>query len=78
MKGNGEGMEQEERIAEFMKLMQEALEQTGISVAIEAGRCLAVFDTRTNDMLELEIKVGTEVVKKNGRTSIITFDYSNK
>ena len=60
-----------------MKLMQEALEQTGISVAVEAGKCLTVFDTRTNEVLELEIKVGTEVGQKNGRTSITTFDYSN-
>lgn len=69
-------MSQEERIAEFMRLMQEALHKTGITVAVEAGQNLVVFDTKSNEPVELEITVGTEVVKKGGRTSVTTFDRS--
>ena len=69
-------MSQEERIAEFMRLMQEALHKTGITVAVEAGKNLVVFDTKSNEPVELEITVGTEVVKKDGRTSVTTFDRS--
>ncbi|MEZ3428738.1 MAG: hypothetical protein K1W36_00295 [Lachnospiraceae bacterium] len=69
-------MSQEERIAEFMRLMQEALHKTGITVAVEAGQNLVVFDTKSNEPVELEITVGTEVVKKGGRTSVTTFDNS--
>lgn len=69
-------MSQEERIAEFMRLMQEALHKTGITVAIEAGQNLVVFDTKSNEPVELEITVGTEVVKKDGRISVTTFDNS--
>lgn len=69
-------MSQEERIAEFMRLMQEALQKTGITVAVEAGRNLVVFDAKINEPVELEITVGTEVVKKGGRTSVTTFDRS--
>lgn len=69
-------MSQKERIAEFMRLMQEALHKTGITVAVEAGQNLVVFDTKSNEPVELEITVGTEVVKKGGRTSVTTFDNS--
>lgn len=69
-------MSQKERIAEFMRLMQEALHKTGITVAVEAGQNLVVFDTKSNEPVELEITVGTEVVKKGGRTSVTTFDRS--
>ena len=69
-------MSQEERIAEFMRLMQEALHKTGITVAVEAGQNLVVFDTKINEPVELEITVGTEVIKKDGRTSVTTFDRS--
>lgn len=69
-------MSQEERVAEFMRLMQEALQKTGITVAVEAGRNLTLFDTKINEPVELEITVGTEVVKKNGRTSVTMFDNS--
>ena len=69
-------MSQEERIAEFMRLMQEALHKTGITVAVEAGQNLVVCDTKSNEPVELEITVGTEVVKKGGRTSVTTFDNS--
>ena len=69
-------MSQEERIAEFMRLMQEALHKTRITVAVEAGQNLVVFDTKSNEPVELEITVGTEVVKKGGRTSVTTFDNS--
>ena len=69
-------MSQEERVAEFMRLMQEALQKTGITVAVEAGQNLVVFDTKSNEPVELEITVGTEVVKKGGRTSVTTFDRS--
>ena len=69
-------MSQEVRIAEFMRLMQEALHKTGITVAVEAGQNLVVFDTKSNEPVELEITVGTEVVKKGGRTSVTTFDNS--
>ena len=70
-------MSQEERIAEFMRLMQEALHKTGITVAVEAGQNLVVFDTKSNEPVELEITVGTEVVKNGGRTSVTVFDRSN-
>lgn len=59
-----------------MRLMQEALHKTGITVAVEAGQNLVVFDTKSNEPVELEITVGTEVVKKGGRTSVTTFDNS--
>lgn len=59
-----------------MRLMQEALQKTGITVAVEAGRNLVVFDAKINEPVELEITVGTEVVKKDGRTSVTTFDRS--
>ena len=59
-----------------MRLMQEALHKTGITVAVEAGKNLVVFDTKSNEPVELEITVGTEVVKKGGRTSVTTFDNS--
>lgn len=69
-------MSQEERISEFMRMMQEALQKTGITVAVEAGRNLTLFDTKINEPVELEITVGTEVVKKDGMESITTFDNS--
>ena len=68
---------QEVRIKEFMKGMSEMTEKTGITYAVEAGRNMVVFDVWNNDPVELEITVGTEVVKKDGRTSITTFDRSN-
>lgn len=70
-------MNQEERIKEFTKLMQEALVKTGITYAVEAGKNLVLFDTTVNEPIELEITVGTEVVRENGRTSVTTFDRSN-
>lgn len=70
-------MSQEERIREFMKGMSEIAEKTGITYAIEAGRNLIVFDVRNDEAVELEIMIGTEVVKKDGQTSITTFDRSN-
>ena len=69
-------MSQEERIAEFMRLMQEALHKTGITVAVEAGQNLVEKKKKSNEPVELEITVGTEVVKKDGRTSVTTFDRS--
>lgn len=69
-------MSQNERIAEYTRLMQEALMKTGITYAVEAGKNLVLFDTQTNAPIELEITVGTEVVKKDGRTSVTTFDRS--
>lgn len=70
-------MSQNERIAEYTKLMQEALMKTGITYAVEAGSRLILFDTQTNEPIELEIMIGTEVTKKNGQTSVVTFDRSN-
>ncbi len=70
-------MSQEERIKEFMKGMSEITAKTGITYAVEDGQNLIVFDVQNNEPVELEIMVGTEVVKKNGLTSITTFDRSN-
>ncbi len=70
-------MSQEERIREFMKGMSEVTAKTGITYAVEAGQNLVVFDVQKNEPVELEITVGTEVVKEDGRTSITTFDRSN-
>lgn len=70
-------MNQNERIAEFTRLMQEALMKTGITYAVEAGKNLVLFDTQINEPIELEITVGTEVKVENGQTSIVTFDRSN-
>lgn len=70
-------MSQNERIAEFTRLMQEALMKTGITYAVEAGKNLVLFDTQVNEPIELEITVGTEVKVENGQTSIVTFDRSN-
>lgn len=69
-------MSQEERVTEFMRLMQEALQKTGITVAVEFGQNLTLFDTKISEPVELEITVGTEVVKNGGRTSVTTFDNS--
>lgn len=69
-------MGQKERIAEFMRLMQDALTKTGITVAVEAGQNLTVFDTEINEPVELKIMVGTEVVKEHGRTSVTVFDHT--
>lgn len=69
-------MNQEQRITEFMRLMQESLEKTGITVAVEPGRNLVLFDTTINEPVEVEITVGTEVVIENGRTSATVFDRS--
>ena len=63
-------MSQNERIAEFTRLMQEALMKTGITYAVEAGKNLVLFDTQINQPIELEITVGTEVKVENGQTSI--------
>lgn len=70
-------MSQNERIAEFTRLMQEVLMKTGITYAVEAGKNLVLFDTQINEPIELEITVGTEVKVENGQTSIVTFDRSN-
>lgn len=69
-------MNQEQRIAEYMRIMQEALQKTGITVAVEPGRNLVLFDTTINEPIELEITTGTEVVKENGQTSVTVFDNS--
>lgn len=60
-----------------MKGMSEVTAKTGITYAVEAGQNLVVFDVQKNEPVELEITVGTEVVKEDGRTSITTFDRSN-
>ncbi len=70
-------MNQEERIREFMKGMSEVTARTGITYAVEAGQKMVVFDVRNSEPIELEITVGTEVVKRNGQTTITTFDRSN-
>ena len=72
-----QGMSQNERIIEYTRLMQDALTKTGITYAVEAGNNLVLFDTQTNEPIELEITVGTEVTKRNGQTSVVTFDRSN-
>lgn len=69
-------MNQDQRIAEYMRIMQEALQKTGITVAVEPGRNLVLFDTAINEPIELEITTGTEVVKENGQTSVTVFDSS--
>lgn len=70
-------MSQNERIAEYTRIMQEALAKTGITYAVPAGSNLVLFDTQTNQPIELEITVGTEVKTENGQTSITMFDRSN-
>ena len=70
-------MSQEERIREFMKDMAEVTAKTGITYAVEGDQKFVVFDVQKNEPVELEITVGTEVVKEGGRTSITTFDRSN-
>lgn len=69
-------MNQDQRITEYMRIMQEALQKTGITVAVEPGRNLVLFDTAINEPIELEITTGTEVVKENGQTSVTVFDRS--
>ena len=66
----------EERIKRFMALMTEATQETGITVAVEHGAPLVVFDLQNQEPIKLEITVGTEVERKNGVTSITTFDKS--
>ena len=67
-------MNQNQRIDEFMRIMQDALKKTGITVAVEPGRNLVLFDATINEPIELEITTGTEVVKENGQTSVTVFD----
>lgn len=69
-------MNQDQRITEYMRIMQKALQKTGITVAVEPGRNLVLFDTTINEPIELEITTGTEVVKENGQTSVTVFDRS--
>ena len=70
-------MNQQERISEFMRLMTEASQQTGITYAVEHGQPLVVFDLTTSEPVELEILVGTEAKRENGMTSFTTFDRTN-
>ncbi|SHO50121.1 hypothetical protein SAMN02745217_02595 [Anaerocolumna xylanovorans DSM 12503] len=70
-------MNQEERVKEFMRLMTDATNKTGITYAVEHGQNIVLFDVRSNEPLELEITVGTEVKKTNGQMQITTFDKSN-
>lgn len=69
-------MNQDQRINEFMRLLQDALKKTGITAAVEPGRNLVLFDTTTNEPVELEITTGTEIVRENGQTSATVFDRS--
>lgn len=57
--------------------MTEATKQTGFTYAVEHGQNLILFDTQSNEPIELEITVGTDVTKVNGRTQITTFDKTN-
>lgn len=70
-------MNQQERINEFMRLMTEASQKTGITYAVEHGQPLVVYDLETLEPVELEILVGTEAKRENGQTSITTFDKTN-
>lgn len=69
-------MNQNQRIDEFMCLMQDALKKTGITVAVELGQNLVLFDTTINEPIELEITTGTEIIKENGQESVTVFDCS--
>ncbi|WP_175562055.1 hypothetical protein [Anaerocolumna xylanovorans] len=60
-----------------MRLMTDATNKTGITYAVEHGQNIVLFDVRSNEPLELEITVGTEVKKTNGQMQITTFDKSN-
>lgn len=70
-------MSQQERINEYMRLMNEATTKTGITYAVEHGKNVVVFDLAENEPVELEITVGTEVKKENGITTVTTFDKSS-
>lgn len=70
-------MNQKERIDEFMRLMTEASQKTGITYAVEHGRPFVVYDLESCEPVELEILVGTEAKRENGRTTITTFDKTN-
>lgn len=68
---------QEERIREFMQMMTTATQETGITYAVQEGEPFVVFDVLKEEVVNLDIEVGTEVVVEDGRTSITTFDKSN-
>lgn len=70
-------MNQKERIQKFMQLMTEVTNQTGITYAVAHSQNIVIFDVQTNEPVELEITVGTEVKRENGQTQITTFDKSN-
>lgn len=70
-------MNQEERIRRFMQLMNQATQETGITYAVESGSNMVVFDLHSQEPIELEITVGTEVTSQNGRTVSTTFDRTN-
>ena len=69
-------MSQDHCIAEDMRSLPAALHSTGLTVAVEPGRNLVLFDTTINEPIELEITTGTEIVKENGQTSVTVFDRS--
>ncbi len=66
-KQKGRKMTLEERIKRFMSLMTEATQETGITVAVEHGAPLVVFDLQNQEPINLEITVGTEVERKKRR-----------
>lgn len=70
-------MSQQERINEFMRLMTEASQKTGVTYAVEHGKPMVVFDLVENMPVELEILLGTEAKRENGQTSFTVFDKTN-
>lgn len=60
-----------------MQMMTTATQETGITYAVQEGEPFVVFDVLKEEVVNLDIEVGTEVVVEDGRTSITTFDKSN-
>lgn len=70
-------MSQDDRIKDFMKRLSEVTVETGITYAVEHGQNIVLFDVISNEPIELEITIGTEVINNNGRSSLTVFDRSN-
>lgn len=60
---------QEERIKRFMEIMNDALQETGITMAAHDDDPLVVFDAFLEKPVFLEIKRGTDINIQDGRVA---------
>lgn len=58
---------QNERVERFMELMNEALQETGITLAAHDDEPLVVFDAFLEEPVFLEVQRGTDINIQDGR-----------